>query len=87
MALAFFIGYELIDPVFVRLPALIVGNINPCATVVALEVCDSGVHSACGEIIVITARPWKVGISGGRVIPFLVRRILNFVPLSPPKAK
>jgi hypothetical protein len=67
MTLAFFIGYELIDPVFVRFPALIVGNINPCVTVVGLEVCDSRVHSACDEIIGITARPWKVGISGGRV--------------------
>jgi len=64
MTLAFFIGYELIGPVFVRFPALIVGNINPCVRVALLEVSDSGVHLA---IIGITARPWKVSISGGRV--------------------
>jgi hypothetical protein len=67
MTLAFFIGYELIGPVFVRFPALIVGDINPCVRVALLEVSDSGVHSACDEIISITARPWKVSISGGRV--------------------
>jgi hypothetical protein len=67
MTLAFFIGYELIDPVLVRFPALIVGNINPCVRVAGLEVCDSRIHSACDEIIGITAGPWKISISGGRV--------------------